>query len=67
MREYNRYETPMAPGSRWPDGSPVSNWSQAVAALARNGSVMGRGQALRAVPQQDHDRQVDTELVLVAA
>jgi hypothetical protein len=67
MAEYNRYETPMAPGAQWPDGSPVSNWSQAVAALARTGSVMGLGQAPRAVPQQDHEPQVDTELVLVAA
>ena len=31
--EYNRYQTPMLPGSVWPDGSRVSNWSQAVAAL----------------------------------
>ena len=41
MAEYNRYEAPMAPGSHWPDGSPVSNWSQAVATLARHGSVAG--------------------------
>jgi hypothetical protein len=67
MAEYNRYETPMAPGSHWPDGSPVSNWSQAVAALARYGSVMGRGEAQHATPQRDHHRQVETELVLVAA
>ncbi len=33
MAEYNRYETPMARGAQWPDGSPVSNWSQAVALL----------------------------------
>jgi hypothetical protein len=33
MAEYNRYETPMARGAQWPDGSPVSNWSQAVAVL----------------------------------
>jgi hypothetical protein len=66
MADYNRFDTPMAPGSHWPDGSPVSNWSQAVAAMARYGSVMGRAQAPHAVPQ-DRERQVETELVLVAA
>ena len=34
--EYNRYETPQSPGARWPDGTPVSNWSQAVAIMARH-------------------------------
>ena len=67
MAEYNRFETPMAPGSHWPDGSPVSNWSQAVAALARYGSVMCRSQAQRPIPQHDSARQAETELVLVAA
>lgn len=33
MAEYNRYETPMGRGAQWPDGSPVSNWSQAVAVM----------------------------------
>ena len=67
MSEYNRYEAPLAPGSQWPDGSPVSNWSQAVTAMARNGSVMSRGETQRFAPPQDSDRQVETELVLVAA
>jgi hypothetical protein len=67
MAEYDRYEAPMTPGARWPDGSPVSNWSQAVATLARYGSVMSRAQAQHVIPQQDPDRQVESELVLVAA
>ena len=67
MADYNRYETPMAPGSYWPDGSPVSNWSQAVAALARHGSVMCRGEAQHVTPHQEPDRQMEAELVLVTA
>jgi hypothetical protein len=43
MAEYNRYETPMARGAHWPDGSPVSNWSQAVALLVRRGALHGSG------------------------
>jgi hypothetical protein len=31
--EYNRYDTPLTPGSCWPDGTPVSNWSHAIATL----------------------------------
>ena len=43
MAEYDRHEAPMAPGAHWPDGTPVSNWSQAVAALVRYGSItLGR-------------------------
>src|SRR5687767_11204637 len=45
VAEYNRYETPMTPGSHWPDGSPVSNWSQAVAALARHETLTLSGGA----------------------
>ena len=67
MAEYNRYEAPMAPGARWPDGSPVSNWSQAVAAMARYGSVMSRREAQHSIPRRDADRQVDMELALVTA
>jgi hypothetical protein len=37
----------MEPGAHWPDGSPVSSWSQAIAALARDGSLFYRGDALR--------------------
>jgi len=29
-----RYDRSAVPDSTWPDGSPVSNWSKAVAALA---------------------------------
>jgi len=29
-----RYDRSAVPDSTWPDGSPVSNWSRAVAALA---------------------------------
>ena len=47
MAEYNRHETPMELGAHWPDGSPVSSWSQAMAALARDGSLFYRGDALR--------------------
>ena len=31
--DYALNDTPMTPGSCWPDGSRVSNWRQAVAAL----------------------------------
>ena len=67
MADYNRFDPPMAPGSHWPDGSPVSNWSQAVATMARHGSVMGRAQVPHTAPQPDPERQIETELVLVAA
>ena len=67
MADYNRFDTPMAPGSHWPDGSPVSNWSQAVASMARYGSVTGRALAPRTASQQESERQVEMELVLVAA
>jgi hypothetical protein len=30
----SRYDRSAVPDSTWPDGSPVSNWSKAVAALA---------------------------------
>ena len=30
----SRYDRSVVPDSTWPDGSPVSNWSKAVAALA---------------------------------
>lgn len=30
----SRYDRSAVPDSIWPDGSPVSNWSKAVAALA---------------------------------
>jgi hypothetical protein len=67
MAEYNRYETPMAPGSHWPDGSPVSNWSQAVAALARHGSVLFRDEVAHA-SRPGVDREVLAEAaVLVTA
>jgi hypothetical protein len=32
--EYSRYDRSAVPESSWPDGTPVSNWSQAVAKLA---------------------------------
>ena len=39
MRPQNsRYDRSSVPESSWPDGSPVSNWSKAVAALARAGT-----------------------------
>ncbi len=60
MAEYNRYETPMAPGSHWPDGSPVSNWSQAVAALARHGSVTLYGRAQSAA-HHPSERRLEVE------
>ena len=65
MAEYNRFETPMTQGSYWPDGSPVSNWSQAVAALARYRSVVSDGSELRTV-RQPHDRRVAEEPALLA-
>ena len=67
MAEYNRYETPMAPGSHWPDGTRVSNWSQAVAALAHHGSVLFRDDVAPA-SRQAFDHQASAEVpVLVLA
>jgi hypothetical protein len=67
MAEYNRYETPMAPGSLWPDGSPVSNWSQAVAALARHGSVLFRDDVAPASHQAaDHRASAETPVLVLA-
>ena len=65
MAEYNRFETPMVPGSYWPDGSPVSNWSQAVAALAGYGRVPGELEA-RSMSRQHHDRRASEEPALLA-
>ena len=68
MAVYDRYNTPMAPGAQWPDGTPVSNWSQAVAALARHGSVALPGSAPRAISHHATERHADNEVaVLVLA
>lgn len=58
MAEYNRYETPMTRGAQWPDGSPVSNWSQAVALLVlqRAGRWSGAGPAEQRADAADADR-----------
>ena len=45
--EYDRFETPMCSDSRWPDGVPVSNWSQAVAWRIRRPRAY-RGEAIHA-------------------
>lgn len=45
MAEYNRDETPMTRGAQWPDGSPVSNWSQAVAAMVLQRAARAGGAA----------------------
>jgi hypothetical protein len=34
----SRYDRSKVPESSWPDGSPVSNWSKAVAALGFDGN-----------------------------
>jgi len=36
--ENSQYDRSRVPESSWPDGSPVSNWSKAVEALARAGN-----------------------------
>jgi hypothetical protein len=44
----SRYDRSKVPESSWPDGSPVSNWSKAVAALRLEGGpvrVEGRNTA----------------------
>ena len=46
--EYNRFATPMRPGSQWPDGVPVSNWSQAVAHLILKRRSACRAEEIRA-------------------
>jgi hypothetical protein len=64
MAEYNRYETPMARGAHWPDGSPVSNWSQAVAALVRRAALRGAGE-----PPAEHsnaEHRLDADLSMFA-
>lgn len=37
--ENSQYDRARVPESSWPDGSPVSNWSKAVAALRIAGSL----------------------------
>ena len=53
--EYNRHDTPMMPGSFWPDGTPVSNWSQAIARL-KHGSRPLQSPGAGQWNGQPHDR-----------
>ena len=48
-RETSRYDRSNVPESSWPDGTPVSNWSQAVAALSRTGVLRPSHETDRAI------------------
>jgi hypothetical protein len=65
MAEYDRFAAPMGPGAQWPDGSPVSNWSQAVAVYARHGVVSSRGEAQHRSQHPESAAQIETDAALV--